>query len=149
MARATFAAQAQDGIEDTFRQLAGVTSTRLGFVAGSTGQGATAAVEVRFNPAVTSYTELLEVYWRLLDPRLASGHPTGTVGARLSVVFYHDNDQRGEAIATKIRLERSGQMEGAIVTDILPATPWLDLDAMLPPGSLGAGSSAESQAGEE
>ena len=119
MAKATFAAQALAGVETTFRQLAGVTSLRLGFLANPAGRGATAVVEVRFDPVTTSYAELLEVYWRLLEPGLAPGPaPEGP-----SVVFYHDNDQRGEAIATKIRLERSGQIQGHIVTEILPATP--------------------------
>lgn len=148
MARATFAAQAQDGVEETFRQLEGVSGTRLGFLAGTAGQGATSAVEVLFNPSVTTYAELLEVYWRLLDSRLVTPQATGATQAHLSVVFYHDNDQRGEAIATKIRLERSGHLPGGIFTEILPATPWLDFDGMLPPGSQGARSS-EIQAGEE
>lgn len=142
MVRATFAAQAQDGLEATFRQLAGVTETTLGFVADSTGQGATSAVEVRFNPAVTSFSELLEVYWRLFDPRLAQPPPSDPDRARVSAVFYHDNDQRSEAIATRIRLERSGQLGSGFLTDILPATPWLDIDALLPPAG-GVGRSAE------
>lgn len=145
MARATFAARAHDGVETTFRQLAGVTSLKLGFLANPAGQGALSVVEVRFDPTTTSYTELLEVYWRLFESQLAPG----TAGEGSSVVFYHDGDQRGEAMATKIRLERSGQSRGPIATEILPATPWLDFEAALPPDSYGADASAESPAGSE
>jgi peptide-methionine (S)-S-oxide reductase len=127
MSRATFGAQGFEAVEDTFRRVQGVTATRLGYVAGALAERSLAAIEIRFNPTLTTFAELLEVYWRLQAVAAPSQRVT-TGPSRSSIVFYHDNDQRGEAIATKIRLERSGAWQGAIDTEILPASPFVDAD---------------------
>jgi peptide-methionine (S)-S-oxide reductase len=75
---------------------------------------------VRFDPSATSFAELLDVFWQVHDPTSDSG-PNTTHSYR-SVIFYHDNDQRNEALAQKIKLERSGRFQSGIHTEILPAS---------------------------
>lgn len=131
MNRATFAARAHEGIEGTFSRLAGVLGTRLGFLAGTDGQ-LLEVVEVRYNPDEISFVELLEVYWHPSEPP-ASLRGTTTAGAARFIVFYHDNDQRGEAQAAKIRLERNDSKSNSLTTEILPVTAWLDAPGRVPP----------------
>jgi peptide-methionine (S)-S-oxide reductase len=80
MAKATFAAGCFWGVEATFRQLPGVTATRVGYIGGKTqnptykdvcsdGTGHAEAVEVDYDPSKLSYDKLLEVFWRTTIPR--------------------------------------------------------------------------------
>ena len=79
MTIATFAAGCFWGVEAKFRQVNGVISTRVGYTAGTTDNpdykavctgttGHAEAIEVTFDPAVISYTTLLEVFWRIHNP---------------------------------------------------------------------------------
>jgi peptide-methionine (S)-S-oxide reductase len=132
MATATFAAGCFWGVEAAFRQVPGVTATRVGYTGGTTTNptykqvctdrtGHAEAVEVSYDPARVSYDDLLRVFWETHDPtqRNRQGPDIGT--QYRSAIFYHDPEQESAARASKERLERSGVHKQPIVTEIVPA----------------------------
>jgi peptide-methionine (S)-S-oxide reductase len=132
MAIATFAAGCFWGVEAAFRQVPGVTATRVGYTGGTTTNptykqvctdrtGHAEAVEVSYDPARVSYDDLLRVFWEIHDPtqRNRQGPDIGT--QYRSAIFYHDAEQEAAARASKERLERSGVHKRPIVTEIVPA----------------------------
>ena len=132
MATATFAAGCFWGVEAAFRQVPGVTATRVGYTGGTTTNptykqvctdrtGHAEAVEVTYDPERVSYEDLLRVFWEIHDPtqRNRQGPDIGT--QYRSAIFYHDPEQEAAARASKEQLERSGAHKRPIVTEIVPA----------------------------
>ena len=132
MATATFGAGCFWGVEAAFRQVPGVTATRVGYAGGTTTNptykqvctdrtGHAEAVEVSYDPARVSYDDLLRVFWENHDPtqRNRQGPDIGT--QYRSAIFYHDPEQEAAARASMERLERSGVHKQPIVTEIVPA----------------------------
>lgn len=119
--------------EAVFQQLKGVSKVVSGYSGGtvknptyeqvcSETTGHAEVIQVTYDPAVVSYGELLEVFWRTHDPttRNRQGHD---VGARYrSVVFYHDEQQRNLAERYKQRIDEAGVFPRPLVTEIAPFT---------------------------
>jgi peptide methionine sulfoxide reductase msrA/msrB len=129
---ATFAAGCFWGIEAAFRQVEGVTATIVGYMGGSkknptyrevcTGStGHAEVVQVEYDPAKVSYEQLLEVYWENHDPTTLDRQGPDVGTQYRSAIFYHDEQQKEAAIASKVKLEISGKYKNSIVTDIAPA----------------------------
>ena len=129
---ATFAAGCFWGVEETFRRIEGVLSTRVGYTGGTTpspsyeqvctGQtGHAEAVEIRFDPAVVSYEQLLDAFFEAHDPtqRNRQGPDIGT--QYRSAIFYHDQHQRDAAEQAIQRLTDSGRFKNPIATELNPA----------------------------
>ena len=132
MATATFAAGCFWGVEATFRQVPGVTATRVGYTGGTTANptykqvctdrtGHAEAVEVSYDPARVSYDDLLRVFWESHDPTQRNRQVPDIGTQYRSAIFYHDPEQEAAARASKERLERSGVHKRPIVTEIVPA----------------------------
>jgi peptide methionine sulfoxide reductase msrA/msrB len=79
------------------------------------------AVQVSFDPAVISYEELLDIFWRQFDPTDEGGQFHDRGPSYRSAVFYHDETQRKKAEISKKALNDSGRFNKPVVTDILPA----------------------------
>ncbi len=129
---ATFAAGCFWGVESTFRKVKGVGFTQVGYTGGTTENptykgvctgttGHAEAVEVVFNPSVVSYEKLLEHFWALHNPTTLNRQGPDVGTQYRSAIFYHNTEQRDIAIASKTHLEKSGEYNGEIVTQILPA----------------------------
>lgn len=134
-ARATFGAGCFWHVEAVFRRVPGVLETAVGYMGGSvpnptyeqvcTGEtGHAEVVQVEYDPEQVSYEELLEVFWSCHDPTQL--HRQGPdVGTQYrSVIFYHTDEQRRLAEASRRKLEESGRYDRPIVTEIVPASPF-------------------------
>ena len=133
MAKATFAAGCFWGVEATFRQVPGVTSTRVGYTGGKTpnpsyedvctdNTGHAEAIEVTYDPAKVSYEQLLNVFWENHDPTTLNRQGPDWGTQYRSAIFFHSSDQESAAKSSKEELDHSGRFPNKVVTEILPAT---------------------------
>ena len=130
---ATFAGGCFWCMEPPFDALPGVISTTSGYIGGSSkspsyvqvsagGTGHAEAVQVVFDPTLVSYEQLLEVYWRNVDP-LTPNRQFCDVGSQYRpAIFYHNEDQRRLAEASKATLESAGTFAMPIVVEIVAAS---------------------------
>jgi peptide-methionine (S)-S-oxide reductase len=139
MAKATFAAGCFWGVEATFRQLPGVTSTRVGYIGGELPNptykdvctdrtGHAEAVEVEYDPGKISYDKLLEVFWENHDPTQLNRQGPDWGTQYRSAVFFHSPEQEAVARKSKEQLEKSGRFHKPIVTQIVPATTFYEAE---------------------
>ena len=130
---ATFAGGCFWCMEPPFAQLDGVLSVTSGYTGGrqenpsyeDVARGFTdhrESVRILFDPARIGFGELLEVFWRNVDPTDPTGQFADQGEHYRTAIFYHDDSQRELAEASKKRIEASGRFDGPIVTEILPAT---------------------------
>jgi peptide-methionine (S)-S-oxide reductase len=130
MEKATFAAGCFWGVEATFRRLAGVKSTQVGYIGGrmpnptyedvcTDETGHAEAVEVTFDPQVISYHDLLEVFWANHDPTTKDRQGPDVGTQYRSVIFFDSPEQETEARASLEAAQK--RFRRPIVTQILPA----------------------------
>ncbi|UCG00130.1 MAG: peptide-methionine (S)-S-oxide reductase MsrA [Spirochaetaceae bacterium] len=128
--RATFAGGCFWCMEPPFDKLEGVISTTSGYAgghvpnptyqqvsAGSTGHAE--VVQVLYDPQKISYRELLDVFWRNVDPVDAGGQFCDRGDQYRTAIFYHDAEQKRLAERSKAILERSGRLSRSIATEIV------------------------------
>jgi peptide-methionine (S)-S-oxide reductase len=119
--------------EAVFDRLKGVTSVVPGYAASQvenpsyeevcTGRtGAAEAIQITYDPSVISYEKLLEIFWHVHDPTTLNrqGNDVGT--QYRSAIFYHNDEQKRSALASKEALDRSGTYKKPAVTEIVPFT---------------------------
>jgi len=122
-------------MEPPFAKLDGVKSVVSGYTGGKTENpsyeevcsgrsGHAEAVEVRYDPAVVSYRQLLEVFWRNINPTDEGGQFADRGSQYRTAIFVFDQEQRQLAEASKSALAASGTFTSPIVTEIVPAAPF-------------------------
>lgn len=130
---ATFAGGCFWCMVSPFKQLKGVISVVSGYSGGHTENptykevcsgttGHFEVVQISFNPDQISYDNLLEVFWRQIDPTDPSGQFNDRGQSYQTAIFYHDEEQRRKAEASKQSLIESRRFQEPIATLILPAT---------------------------
>ncbi|NSL52835.1 peptide-methionine (S)-S-oxide reductase MsrA [Calidifontibacillus erzurumensis] len=82
------------------------------------------AVQITYDPEVFPYEKLLELFWQQIDPTDPGGQFNDRGGSYRTAIFYHDEEQKQLAEASKKELEASGRFQKPIVTEILPAGPF-------------------------
>lgn len=83
--------------------------------------GHTEAVQITYDPKLMPYKQLLDYYWRSVDPTDAGGQFNDRGSSYRPVIFYHDEEQRQEAEQSKAELQASGRFAEPIAVTIEPA----------------------------
>ncbi|MCA1834230.1 MAG: peptide-methionine (S)-S-oxide reductase MsrA [Actinomycetota bacterium] len=130
--KATFAAGCFWGVEDAFRQVRGVQSTRVGYTGGTTTAptyeqvcshttGHAEAVEVTYDPEIVTFDDLVDVFWKIHDPTQLNRQGPDVGDQYRTAIFFHDGAQQAAAVASKERLEKEERFTRPVVTEITPA----------------------------
>jgi peptide-methionine (S)-S-oxide reductase len=118
--------------EAVFAQLNGVISVESGYSGGqminpdyksvcSGTTGHAECLQIRYNPDIISFTDLMEVFWKTHDPTTLN-RQGGDVGTQYrSVIFYYNDIQKQESEAYKFQLDQSTVYNNPIVTEISAA----------------------------
>ena len=131
-AEAAFGAGCFWGVEASFRELPGVRDATVGYQGGTkkdpsyedvcTGRtGHAEVVHVDYDPAVTSYEKLLDLFWAEHDPTTPDRQGPDVGSQYRSVIFTYSPEQQAAAEASKAKLEAAHRFNRPIVTQILPA----------------------------
>ncbi len=125
-------------VESDFDKIEGVTETTSGYIGGTTknptyqqvskgGTGHYEAVRVRFDADVVSYKELVDIFWRTVDPLDAGGQFCDRGESYRAAVFTKGKSQKQAAEASKA--EADAVLRGKIVTPILSASKFYRAEA--------------------
>src|SRR5579859_3858264 len=119
--------------EAIFSRLKGVQSVVSGYASSKVANpsyqavcsgktGAAEAVQITFDPSVITYDKLLEIFWHVHDPTTLNrqGNDVGT--QYRSGIYYHNDEQKQVALASKEAIDKSGTYRNSVVTEILPFT---------------------------
>ncbi len=130
---ATFAGGCFWCMQYAFDNIKGVISTTVGYTGGTkknptyeeVSSGATGhaeAIEIIFDPSQVSYEKLLEFFWKNINPTQLNKQFADEGTQYRTAIFYHTEEQKKQAIASKDNLAKSGKFDKLIVTEIVPAS---------------------------
>jgi peptide methionine sulfoxide reductase msrA/msrB len=117
-------------MEYPFEELNGVVEVITGYTGGekknptyedvSTGKtGHLEAVQITYDPSLITYSELLGVFWKQIDPADAGGQFADRGEQYRTAIFYHSDEQKRLAEDSKKELQKSGIFQKTIVTKII------------------------------
>ena len=123
------------GMQDLFRKLPGVITTRVGYAGGTTENptyrevctgrtGHAEALEVVFDPAQVSYREILELFFQIHDPTTKDRQGNDVGSQYRSAILVADETHERVARETIADVEASGLWPGPVVTEIAKAGPF-------------------------
>jgi methionine-S-sulfoxide reductase len=127
-------------IQPAFDKATGVIKTIVGYCGGtepnptyelvsSEKTGYRESIQVTYDPAKISYDQLLDIYWRQIDPTQADGQFTDIGPSYRAAIFYSNDDEKKTADTSKEKLARSGKFNKPIATEILPAMKFYPAEA--------------------
>ena len=131
--KATFAGGCFWCMQPPYDKLPGVISTTVGYTGGTKANptyeevcmgktGHAEAVEIAYDPSKVSYSQLLDVFWKSIDPTTLNQQFADRGTQYRTAIFYHDEEQKKLAVASKEKLEKSGKFKKPIATEIIPAS---------------------------
>jgi peptide methionine sulfoxide reductase msrA/msrB len=120
------------GVEELIRDLPGVVDTDVGYTGGNVANatygdvkkgssGHAEAVQIIFDPSMTSYEEILAFFFRLHDPTTRNQQGNDRGSQYRSAIFVHSDEQRRIAERVKAAVDASGKWKNPVVTEIVPA----------------------------
>ncbi len=136
---ASFAAGCFWGVEEEFRKEPGVLATAVGYSGGHTDHpsyedvcsgttGHAESVRVEYDPKVIAYDRLLDLFWNLHDPTTKNRQGPDVGEQYRSVIFFFNPEQKAAALASRDRLQKSGEVRAPIVTEIVPAVAFTNAE---------------------
>ena len=134
-AKATFAGGCFWCVEADFDKVPGVKSTTSGYIGGTVANptyqqvagkvtGHAEAVEIVFDPKIVSYAQLVEHFWRTIDPTTVDRQFCDRGSPYRTAIFTHDDAQAAAARASLAALEKSKPFPEPIVTQVQKAGPF-------------------------
>ena len=133
--KATFAGGCFWCMQPVFDRLPGVVTTTVGYTGGSTKNptyeevssgrtGHAEAIEILFDPAQISFSELLGAFWRSIDPTDPRGQFADKGSQYRTAIFYHNEEQKRQVLKSRDELAQSEKFDQPVVTEIVPAEPF-------------------------
>ncbi len=123
------------GMQDLFRKLPGVVSTRVGYTGGDVpnatyrNHGTHAeGLEVIFDPAQTSYRTMLEYFFQIHDPSTSMRQGNDVGPSYRSAIYYTTDSQKQIALDTIEDVNASGLWPGKVVTEVEPASDFWEAE---------------------
>src|SRR6476660_1624619 len=118
-------------IQPAFDKAPGVLKTTVGYCGGTVPNPTYAlvgsektkyreSIEIVYDPAKISYDQLLDIYWKQIDPTQADGQFTDIGPSYRAAIFYGNDEERKIAEVSREKLAGSGKFDKPIATEILP-----------------------------
>jgi len=131
--KATFAGGCFWCLEGPFEKLPGVVEAVAGYTGGHTKNptyeevctgktGHYEVIQISYDPSKTTYEQLLNIFWRQIDPTDPGGQFADRGTQYYTAIFYHSEEQKKIAEKSKEELDKSGLYDKPVVTEILKAT---------------------------
>jgi methionine-S-sulfoxide reductase len=119
-------------IQPAFDKAPGVIKTVVGYcggtepnptyeLVGSERTNYRESIEITYDPSRISFEQLLDIYWKQINPTQADGQFTDVGPSYRAAIFYGNEEEKQIAQTSKEKLARSRKFDRPIVTEILPA----------------------------
>jgi peptide methionine sulfoxide reductase msrA/msrB len=139
LSKATFAGGCFWCVESDFEKYDGVVEAISGYAGGQTqnptykevssgGTGHAEVVQIIYDPQKITYSELLDIFWRHVDPTDPNGQFVDRGSQYRPAIFYHDEEQKRLAEDSKRKLESSGRFDKSIETEIVPISEFYEAE---------------------
>ena len=123
------------GMQELIRRQPGVLSTRVGYSGGDVANATyrnhgthAEAIEIVFDPARTSYRDILEFFFQVHDPTTPNRQGNDRGSSYRSAIYYASEEQRSIAEDTIADVEASVLWPGKVVTELAPAGPFWEAE---------------------
>ena len=123
------------GMQDLIRKLPGIVSTRVGYSGGEVPNATyrnhgnhAEAIEILYDPALTSFRRLLEFFFQIHDPTTPNRQGNDRGASYRSAIFYTSAEQKAVAEDTIADVEASGLWPGKVVTELAPAADFWEAE---------------------
>ena len=123
------------GMQELVRKLPGVLATRVGYSGGDVANATyrnhgthAEAIEIVFDPARTSYRDILEFFFQIHDPTTVNRQGNDRGSRYRSAIYCASDEQHRIAVDTIADVEASGLWPGKVVTELAPAGPFWEAE---------------------
>ena len=123
------------GMQDLIRKMPGVINTRVGYAGGDVPNATyhhhgthAEAIEITFDPTITSYRALLEFFFQIHDPSTLNRQGNDRGLSYRSAIFYTSDEQKRVALDTIADVDASGIWPGKVVTEVAPVSDFWEAE---------------------